>query len=589
MKHSHVWIAITKSAPMRHGAVKQGAMMKVTLRKKVLGLTFFSVIAIVVATSVLSIANIVYRGELRISSYREMVLSERKVQIKGYVDMAAKVMEKLPLEEAKRAVKQMRYGKNGYLWINDYNNVMIVHPDPRLEGKDQSDLKDPNGVYILREITKLCREKGEGYLRYGWKMPGQEALLPKLSYARGLPGINLIVGTGVYIDDIDKMVVQERQKVEREICSAIVQYLLVSAVISGLLLVGTAVLIKKFITGPVEAITDTIKNFNNDLTKTVPVLTEDEIGELACWLNEHISELRKVIGMVSEVTENIFSYSGTISSSMEQQSDFATQLSSSVVEISSTMEEFSSTAIQIAQHSQGVVARADKTLADTKHGAHEVENLTCKFNEISQDLHSNLDEIVALGRKSKEINKIMEIINTIASQTKMIAFNAALEAASAGEAGKRFGVVAVEIRRLADSVVVSTGEIEAKITEILDAVNRLVMSSEKSSLMIQEGHEYAGHTVALLTDMVDGVEETTNAAHQISLSTQQQQVASSQVVIALKDIEQGVRYSTDAIRKASAVTGELAHLSEKLKSLVMTFKLGSEQAPRESGNSGREA
>ena len=171
--------------------------------------------------------------------------------------------------------------------------------------------------------------------------------------------------------------------------------------------------------------------------------------------------------------------------------------------------------------------------------------------------------------------------------TKIIAFNAALEAASAGEAGKRFGVVAVEIRRLADSVVVSTGEIEAKITEILDAVNRLVMSSEKSSQLIQEGQEFAGHTVSLLIDMVDGVEETTNAAHQISLSTQQQQIASSQVVIALKDIEKGVRYSTDAIRKGSEVSGELAHLSERLRSLVMTFKLGNDQTSSKDSTPGR--
>jgi len=284
--------------------------------------------------------------------------------------------------------------------------------------------------------------------------------------------------------------------------------------------------------------------------------------------------LSPVINRVSAITEKINDHAGAIALTVDQQSGFATQLSSSVVEISSTMEEFSSTATQIAQHSQGVVERADKTLEDSKSGAAEVENLTFKVNDISQNIQSNLGEIVELGRKSKEINKVMEIINNIANQTKLIAFNAALEAASAGEAGKRFGVVAVEIRRLADSVVESTAEIEGKITEILDAVNRLVMSSEKSFQLIQEGQEYASHTVMMLIESVDGVEETTSAARQISLSTQQQQIASSQVVVALKEIEQGVRFSTDSIHEANAVTAELADLSEQLRAIVLALQLG---------------
>ncbi|OGU06529.1 MAG: hypothetical protein A2075_08255 [Geobacteraceae bacterium GWC2_58_44] len=284
--------------------------------------------------------------------------------------------------------------------------------------------------------------------------------------------------------------------------------------------------------------------------------------------------LAPIISEVSGITEKIHGHAGAIALTIDQQSGFATQLSSSVVEISSTMEEFSSTATQIAQHSQGVVERADKTLEDSKNGAAEVENLTFKVNDISHNIQSNLGEIVELGRKSKEINKVMEIINNIANQTKLIAFNAALEAASAGEAGKRFGVVAVEIRRLADSVVESTAEIEGKITEILDAVNRLVMSSEKSFQLIQEGQEYASHTVMMLIESVDGVEETTTAARQISLSTQQQQIASSQVVVALKDIEQGVRLSSNSVHQANSVIGELADLSEQLRAIVATLKLG---------------
>lgn len=332
----------------------------------------------------------------------------------------------------------------------------------------------------------------------------------------------------------------------------------------------------------ISAVHDAARKVSNgDLTVEARLSSRDEIGETCGMFNTMTDNLRRIIVTLAEVTEKIHANSGAIASTMDQQSGFATQLSSSVVEISSTMEEFSSTASQIALHSQAVVERADKTLEDTKNGAAEVENLTFKVNDISGTIQANLSEIVDLGRKSKEINKVMEIINNIANQTKLIAFNAALEAASAGESGKRFGVVAVEIRRLADSVVESTSEIEGKITEILDAVNRLVMSSEKSFQLIQEGQEYASHTVVMLIESVDGVEETTSAARQISLSTQQQQIASSQVVLALKDIEQGVRFSTDSIHRTNGVTEELFNLSEQLRDLVMTFKVGKEGGGQE--------
>jgi len=530
--------------------------------------------------------NIRSRGDERIAAYHATLVSEREQQIKGYVEMAVRLLEKTPLDETRKTVSNMRYGQSGYLFIQDFNNIFIVHPDPRLEGTNQSELRDPNGVYIVREITRICREKGEGFVHYMWKMPGQEVMKPKITFVKAVPSRSWIIGTGIYVDDIDVAVAKERGTIRREVMNSIVEYVAITLIFLVILLTMTFFLVNRFIAGPIESITGMLKNFNNDLTVTIPVTTADEVGELARWFNEHIAKLNQIIGKILAVTGKIHSHASIIASTMDQQSGFTTELSSSVVEISSTMEEFSSTASQIAQHSHGVVERADRTLDDTKNGATEVENLNFKINDISQNIQANLTEIVELGKKSKEINKVMEIINNIANQTKLIAFNAALEAASAGEAGKRFGVVAVEIRRLADSVVESTSEIEGKITEILDSVNRLVMSSEKSFQLIQEGQQYASHTVAMLIESVDGVEETASAARQISLSTQQQQIASSQVVLALKDIEQGVRFATGSICQTNGETGELMELSHLLGILLETFKVGKEDGGQGTAESG---
>ncbi|MBK5275136.1 MAG: methyl-accepting chemotaxis protein [Desulfuromonadales bacterium] len=336
---------------------------------------------------------------------------------------------------------------------------------------------------------------------------------------------------------------------------------------------------------PLKTMVATLKEITGDdknltlLDQRLDNSSSDEIGETGEEINNLLGKMHQIMTMVANITQRIDSHSETIAETIDRQTGFATQLSSSVVEISTTMEEFSTSASLIAHHSQGVAEIGAKTLQDTKAGADGVETLTGKMDEIRAHNEADLREIVELGRKSKEITKIMVIINNIANQTKLIAFNAALEAASAGEAGKRFGVVAVEIRRLADNVVASTGEIEGKVTEIMDTVNRLVLASEKSSREIREGLDYAQQTVTMLGDVVAGAEETAEAGKQISLSTQQQQTASTQVVIALRDIEEGTRHSSSAMQQINTIAKDLTELADELKVLVGKFRLG-ENRPR---------
>jgi methyl-accepting chemotaxis protein len=313
-----------------------------------------------------------------------------------------------------------------------------------------------------------------------------------------------------------------------------------------------------------------------DLTREFHSDSIDEIGSLCTPLNKVAQRLGDVIGEVSEAALGITSFSSEVSAAVEQQATIASEQSAAVAEITSTMEELSVSSTQIADHSNAVVDIATKTWDDTKKGASAVESVIMKMNDINSDNMNSIREIVDLGQKSKEISKVMEIINSIADQTKLIAFNAALEASSAGEAGKRFGVVAVEIRRLADSVMESTSEIEGKVNEIQAAINRLVIASEKGSKGIQEGMEYSNQTASLLIDIVDAAQSTTDAAKQISLSTQQQKTASSQVVVALREIVAGSSQTTDAITQISVITRKLSKFSDDLREMVEKFKLGKE-------------
>lgn len=555
------------------GRLKKALTVNRSLKKQILIFSVLPVIIVSGITTYVSLSNIVSRGDERVKTYRAAVLAERRGMLKDLTNQAVLAIEQLPQKQALETIRHLRFGKNGYYWINDFNNFMISHPDPRLQGTDQSGLKDPDGVYILQEITKVARERGEGFIAYQWKMPNDERLQPKLSYGKAIKKWGWIVGTGIYISDIEKMVAGEKEKTRREITSLILKVTLISAGVSLIVILLVTYFANRLVNKPLEEITSAIRNHNNDLTREIPIITENEIGDLAKSFNILTASLRDIIKNVSAAVKGINAYASEVSVSVEQQATVSLQQSAAVAEITSTMEELSTSSTQIAEHSKSVVDIATRTWENTKKGAAAVDTVITKMDEIHNDSENSIREIVDLGRKSKEISKVMEIINTVADQTKLIAFNAALEASSAGEAGRRFGVVAVEIRRLADSVMESTGEIEAKVNEIQEAINRLVIASEKGSKGIQEGMAYSNQTAMMLLELVDDAQATQEAATQISLSTQQQKTASNQVVTVLREIVAGSSQTSDAIRQISSVSSRLTTLSDDLKGQVDKFKI----------------
>ena len=276
--------------------------------------------------------------------------------------------------------------------------------------------------------------------------------------------------------------------------------------------------------------------------------------------------LQDTAGMVTRNTEHQQGMFHSMAASVQE-------MSSSVTEITSTMEELSASSSQIAEHSGLVADIANQTWEKSKEGSESMRSVMARMDDIRADNQINLGEIVALGTKSRQISKVMEIISTIADQTKLIAFNAALEASSAGDAGKRFSVVAGEIRRLADNVTNSTGDIETKVQEIQDSISRLVITSEKGGGVIAAGMEASMHTAHNLDALVEAANQSRNAARQISISTQQQKIASDQVVIALREIVTASAQTAQAIESVSRISNDMSTMSLELSKLIQHFRL----------------
>jgi methyl-accepting chemotaxis protein len=327
---------------------------------------------------------------------------------------------------------------------------------------------------------------------------------------------------------------------------------------------------------------------DGDLTIAIATRPGDETSLLAAMktmqggLAAIIGKVERSVRVLAEAARHLQDTAGMVAKNTEYQQGMSQsmaaaveEMSSSVTEITSTMEELSASSSQIAEHSGSVAEIASQTWEKSKQGSAEMHAVLARMGEISADNQGNLREIVALGAKSKQISKVMEMIDSIADQTKLIAFNAALEASSAGEAGKRFSVVAGEIRRLADSVSDSTGDIEGKVQEIQDSISRLVITSEKGAATITAGMEASTNTARNLDDLVDAASQTRNAARQISISTQQQKTASDQVVVALREIVAASSQTAQAIDSVSRISAEMSTMSLELRDLIKHFRLTS--------------
>lgn len=316
-----------------------------------------------------------------------------------------------------------------------------------------------------------------------------------------------------------------------------------------------------------------------NLDKPLVADAHDEIGVLAGATNDMRSRLQALVSEVAAHAAAVNQVAQEISAAVEHQAASSAEMSSSVAEITSTMEELSASSSEIAENSSAVVNMANQTLINSRKGSEGVQTVLARMQDIRSDNQHNLSEIVDLGAKSKEIGKIMEIINTIADQTRLIAFNAALEASSAGEAGKRFSVVAAEIRRLADSVTDSTSEISTKVNEIQDSISRLVITSEKGAQVIASGISASGSASEKLAEIVNAATETSSAAQQISLSTQQQKTASSQVVVALREIVTANAYTAKSTARIVQIGKEMSRLSSDLFKATGQFRLGADAVP----------
>ena len=332
------------------------------------------------------------------------------------------------------------------------------------------------------------------------------------------------------------------------------------------------------IMSPLKNMVDFVSNFVSSLEKGVDdyspridITSKNEIGQVAESINLFIAKLGVVMGQIRaslekehKIGENLFVEAQNLVVSAKETAATSQDSAAAVKEIVATMEDTNDLSENISRKIKDVSSVAGVTSSDVTEGVSQIELNVKQLHEIFDANQQTIDGIKNLSEKIESIWDIVTLINNVADQAKIIAFNAELEASSAGEAGKSFRIVANEIRRLSDGIIDGTREIKEKITEVQHSSDSLILASESSTAKINAGYENARDLDEKFESIKKSAEITAKSADDIADIIQQQASASEQILIAIKEIAAGVENFTVATDNISSAAENVRKISEDL-------------------------
>lgn len=305
----------------------------------------------------------------------------------------------------------------------------------------------------------------------------------------------------------------------------------------------------------------------------MPVDTRDEIEILFKSFTQMRGNLQQLIRQIKAAGSKVSHSSENILTAFQRLSDVSAQHASAIVQTTATVEEFAATSREIAANTQIASDLAETTQHEGHRGVKAANNTLTQIHEIKQANDANREHVAALHTHSQEINKIVETITNIADNTELIAFNAALEAASAGEKGRRFSVVASEIRHLANTVASSVKNIEQQTSKIQRRIQDLVDAFDAETERVEQGVLDMNVTAASFDRILEKIQKTATSLLQISAATRQQQHSNELIVTTLQEMSQETLQFKDIARQTHVVTQELTYLAEQLQGTINVFQI----------------
>ncbi|HEY1405118.1 MAG TPA: methyl-accepting chemotaxis protein, partial [Spirochaetota bacterium] len=515
-------------------------------------------IAIIAAFTVIIFAYLIPTIETSIIAKKQEMIQNI---VRSAISMADQLntdaaQGKITVEQAKEQVKErvrsLRYGEGlkDYIWINDFNNVMLMHPVVvDMEGKSQDAFQDKAGTYIFREFLKAAQSKDKsGFVRYMWpSKDDRNKIVPKESYVEAFDAWGWIFGTGIYIDDVAAEILKLKL--------TLTGIVLVLIALAALFLYGFAHTIAKRV-NIVKTNLELVKK--GDLTHTAKIKGKDEIEIMLETYNDFVMRIREVIEEVKASSQQLSSASVELAAAADNSSKGAQSQAAATEEITATIEEISSGVENIASESMAQMEKINlisdrirtlnSNLIDIQGQVEKTRSLTGEMASVTKTTEESLtlmsNNMGKINSSSQEMKNIVNIINDISDKINLLALNAAIEAARAGEAGRGFAVVSDEISKLADQTAQSLKGIgglirdnETEITnfssnvnEVLRMVNSIISGITSVDGMADGIHATMSDGLRTNDAVTSEFADLTRRAEMIQSATREQRLAMDEMV-----------------------------------------------------------
>ena len=537
-------------------------MSKLSLRNKLLLLSLFPLIFALLI--LMSVSYYVEQDALaaEVVTFKTKLVGERKQQIKEATEIAAGIVNyQLSLKEqgnVNQALRDIRFGSAGYFFMYDSQGKNIFHAlIPSLEGQNKIDMTDPRGTKIIVGLLDAAK-RGDGSFSYYYQKPNTNEQVEKISYAMMIPGTDWMLGTGAYIDDIDAVVEEYRATVTEQMADKSFAILLIALFLTGI--TGFIIMIAAHrMVVPIKNMADNLNDIakgEGDLTKRLAVKGEDEIAQLGRSFNLFVDKLQNIIGDVATATAKVKTAANAIHAQTKVMSSQLVSHNNETDQVVTAITEMSSTANEVAKNTTQVAEATHAATGDVANAQRCVDASLEEIASLMSQINNAAGSIKSLSEQSQKINSVLSVIGGIAEQTNLLALNAAIEAARAGEQGRGFAVVADEVRNLASRTQASTLEIN----EMLSALHKLVTQAVKA---MEESQQSCVRSVDSSRTISDSLGSVTSAVTAINdMSTQIAAAATEQ-----SSVTEEINRNVYAIQE---IVNELLHSSEDAARVSLT-------------------